>query len=279
MLRAVAPFAFAAALLTGCDKPGYRYADDVKVQFSENDSVASIKAQLGCEGAHPEKESDSDKTEREKRVPKTDVGKAWLEEACRIADEFDAAGPVTSWPDDKAVWAGERICRPQISRVVEKIDETSFARMGRVEIQKGQGDKLWIAAPDIDRKDKVLGYNFLVTDVAFRVTEAKLGDIDAFFKALASGEHPDVETLRKDENASDRETSDAVDKIVGRHTVRGSLVASEGTSTLAYPVLGEKGDPSAIHYLRQKGDKLLVASPLNGASQPSACVAELMLQK
>ena len=221
-----------ALLLVACDKPSYRYADDVVVQYSEGEKVASIKAQLGCEGAHPAKESDGDKTEREKLIPKSDLGKAWIVEACRIADAFDAAGPVTTWPTDKAVWAGQRICRSQINRVAEKIDETSFARMGRVEIQKGQGEKLWVQAPEIDKKDKVLGYNFLITDVSFRVTEDKLPAIDAFWTALASGGPADVETLRKDETASDRQTSDASDKIVATKTVRGFLVSSEGSGIL-----------------------------------------------
>src|SRR5690348_3654464 len=104
----------AAPLAAGCKPIEYRYADDVKVAFTEGEKVASIKAQLGCPGAHPAKESDDDKKEREKRDPKTDIGKKWLARACEIADAFDAAGPVTTWPDGKAVYEGERICRPQI---------------------------------------------------------------------------------------------------------------------------------------------------------------------
>ena len=267
--------------IVGCgQQPAYHYADDVKIQFAEKESVASVKAQLGCEGAHPANESKSDKEEREKRIPKSEVGKAWLAEACRIADDFDAADAVTSWPDDKAVWAGPRICRPQISRVVdEKLDDTAYARMGRVEIKKGNGTKLWADGPEIDKKDKVLGYSILLTDVSFKVTDKKLPDIEAFFKALGEGTSPDVEALRKDESASDRQSTDAVDAIVARKNVPGMLVASDGKSTLAYPVLGGKDDPSAIHYLRQKGDKLLLVTPNLGASQPGACVAELTLQK
>ncbi len=166
-----------ALAIAGCDKATYHYADDVKVQYVEKESAPSIKAQLGCDGAHPGDESDADKKEREKRDPKTDFGKGLLAEACRIADDFDGAGAVTSWPDDKAVWVGRRICRPEISACQSRRDRRELvrARMGRVEIQKGQpGTSSGPTGPDIDQKDKILPYNFLLTDVSFRVTEDEL---------------------------------------------------------------------------------------------------------
>jgi hypothetical protein len=279
-----------ALALGGCEKPTYSYADDVKVQYSDGEKVASIKAQLGCEGANPTDESAEDKKAREARIPHTPLGKSWLKKACEIADAFDAAATVTTWPADKGVYAGPRICRPQISRVLgdpkeddkQIIDETVFARMGRVEIAKGSATGLWPEGPAIDQKDKILGYTILFTDVAFKVTEKKLPDIEAFFAKLDKGEKADVEELRKDESPDDRKTTDEIGAIVGKHNVPGILLTSDGKSVLAYPVLHTSREPgagAAIHYLRQQGDKLLVVSPMLGASQPSACVAELTLQK
>jgi hypothetical protein len=280
--------AVALPLAAGCKSIEYRYADDAKVAYSEGEKVASVKAQLGCPDAHPANESDDDKKEREKRDPKTDLGKKWLARACEIADAFEKAGPVTSWPEGKAVYEGERICRPQITRVVgddktaaDAIDPSAYDRLGRMTIEKGEGQKLWPDGPDVD-KSRVLGYRVLFDDVSFKVTKDKLGDIDAFWKKVAAGENPDVEALRKDESADARQKSDETEAIVAKHNVPGMLLKSDGKSTLAYPILhmtDEPDAPSAIHYIRQAGDKLLVASPLLGESQPNACVAELTLQK
>src|SRR5262249_25452807 len=149
-------------------------------------------------------------------------------------------------------------------------DESAFARMGRIEISKGEAGKLWGDGPDVP-KDKLLGYKMLGTDVTFKVTKDKLASIDEFFAALAKGESPDVESLRKAEPKEDRKGTDALGLLVNARNVPGILPKSDGTSPLGYPVLHSSHEPqvqSAIHYLRQQGDKLLVVTPAIGASQP-----------
>ncbi len=287
MLRA--PFGLSALLgslvvalglaSAGCETGEFHFADDVKIQFAEGEKVASVKSLLGCEGAHPAEESKEDKEAREKLVPQTDLGKAWLEEACKLADDFEKAGPVTAWPEgDKATWVGKRICRGQITRVVEKVDDTAFAQVGRLEIAKGKGDKLWATGPSPDAA-RILDYKILFSEQSFPYSEKKQAEIDAFFAAVSAGGKADIEALRKDETADQKADAARAEEVAKKHTVWGMLAKSDGTSTLAYPVLGSKDDVSAIHYLRQSGDKLLVVTPNIGASSPNACVAELVQER
>lgn len=272
-------FGVVALALAGCEAGEFHYADDVKIQFSEGEKVPSVKALLGCEGAHPSEESKEDREAREKLVPQSDVGKAWLEAACKLADDFEQAGPVTAWPEgDKATWVGRRICRGQITRVVKEVDDTAFAQVGRLEIAKGKGEKLWVTGPSPDAA-RVLDYKILFSELSFPYSEKRQEEIDAFFAAVATGSKTDVEALRKDESAGQKADAARAEAVAKKHTVWGMLTKSDGTSTLAYPVLGSKDDVSAIHYLRQAGDKLLVVTPNVGASSPNACVAELVRER
>lgn len=287
-LAAIAIAAFAA----GCKEAKYHFADDLRIQFLADgpegtEKVESIKAALGCEGAHKQNEDEKEKKAREAEIPKSVTGKAWLDEVCAFADAFDTAESFTAWPEGKSTWAGVRICHDQYHRVMKQVGKEpdlkddltdAFGHAARVELASGPGKKLWEAAPDIPA-DRMIPFSFLMTELNFRYTDEKVDQAKAFFAALQAGENPDVEPLRTDENKDDRATWDSVNKVFEKHNVTGILAKSDGKSVLAYPVLGIKDDsPSATHYLRQ--------STVDGKTvmwlltrEPSPCIAKLVEQK
>ena len=272
--------AAASALATGCTDPTYHYADDVKSKFTADETTPSIEAGLGCEGAHPEKESKEDQEAREKQVPKSAQGKAWLAGACRIAADFDAAEPFTAWPAGASdVWVGRRICRAQINAsLAEKLGDDSYAEVARIDFAKGDGKALWLTGPEID-KGRLTGFSAVFLEEAVKIDDARSAMVDGFIETAKSGAKVDFERLREGEKPEDTKKYKDDLALVRKHLEPGQTVKSEGKSVLAYPVTGNPGDPSAVHYLRQAGDRLLVVTPLPGASPPSPCVAELWRQK
>lgn len=268
-----------AALLTGCgEDKTFHYADDVVVQYSDGEKVASIKNQLGCEGANPPDKDEKEKKAREENIPKTEQGIAWLKQACELADAFDAAGPVTSWPERKVSYSGVRICRPQIQRAVKDLSD-AYAQLGHLEINKGVGTKLWASGPDVAEKDRILDYNILFDHVNYHVGDDTVATVVTFINETAAGGAPDPTAANATQTAADNKLAADYNKGVTAHRVPGILLKSDGKSTLAYPFLGGKDSPSAVHYVREQDGKLLVASPMLDASSPSACIASLSLDK
>lgn len=268
-----------SALLAGCgEDKTFHYADDVVVQYTDGEKVASLKNQLGCEGAHPPDKDEKETKAREENIPKTEQGIAWLKQACELADVFDSAGPVTSWPERKVSYSGVRICRPQIQRAVKDLGD-AYAQLGHVEINKGVGTKLWSAGPDVPEKDRILDYNILLDHVNYRVGDETVATVVTFINETAAGGAPDPTAANATQTAADNELAAGYKKGVTAHRVPGILLKSDGKSTLAYPFLGGKDAPSAVHYIREHDGKLLIATPMLDASSPSGCIASLSMDK
>lgn len=278
-LSLVACSLLGSALLAGCgEDKTFHYADDVVVQYSDGEKVASLKNQLGCEGAHPPDKDEKEQKAREENIPKTEQGLAWLKRACELADAFDAAGPVTSWPERKVSYSGVRICRPQIQRAVKDLSD-SYAQLGHLEINKGVGTKLWASGPDIPEKDRILDFNVRFEHVNYHVGDETVATVVKYIDAIAAGEAADPTEANATQKPEDNELAAEFKKAVGAHTVPGILLKSDGSSTLAYPFLGDKGAPSAVHYIREQDGKLLIATPMLDASSPGACIASLSMDK
>ena len=267
-------------LVLGCGDVSYRYADDVKPKFDGDEKTASIEAGLGCEGAFKKTETEDQKKAREERIPKGEVGKGWLKEACRIAADFDSAEPFTTWPvGDVDTWVGRRICRTQISASVkEQLGDESFAEVGKVEIRKGAGQKLWATGPSVDSA-RLLPHSALFVEETFKLDADRNKALESFLASAAEGKAPALDALREKDKPEDRASYKKGLALVREHMRPAELVKSDGKSSLAYPVTGNPGDPSAIHYLRQKGDRLLIVTPVPGSNPPAPCVAELWRQK
>ena len=150
--------------------------------------------------------------------------------------------------------------------------------MGKVEIRKSAGSKLWPSGPNVDAA-RLLPQSALFVEETFKADDARVKAVDAFFASAAEGKAPGLDSLREKDKPEDRAAYKRGLALVREHMQPGQLLKSDGKSVLAYPVTGNPGEPSAVHYLRQKGDRLLIVTPVPGSSPPSPCVAELWLQK
>lgn len=264
--------------LTACgEERVFHYTDNVTVQYTEKEAVPSLKVQFMCEGAHPAEEDEKAKKAREDELPQTDLGKAWRARACELIDAFDAAGPVVTWPERKVSYSGLRLCQPQIRRVAKNLDD-AYAQLGRVEINKGAGTKLWASGPDIDQA-RALDFNIRFANVNYHLKEETSAIITTFIEETEKGNAPDPGPAQATQKPEDNELAADYKKAVEGHDVPGILVKADGVSTLAYPILGGPDAPSAVHYLREANGKLLIATPMIDASSPAACIASLSMDK
>lgn len=228
--------------VVACSKAALKYADDV--------DVPELEAQFEC-------------------------GKAPLSgdrvEACRVLEDFAAAGSVTQWPSGGVEsWYGRMYCKLSL-------DDKTKLENASIHLAPGRGT--FIGSPDVRiDESKVVPNGAVVMHGGSYVLDANRHEASVrLFAAASSGKPPDFTGVPDFDRIATQSWWDEVIRKPPKDNKFYLLVKSNGASILATPYVDEKF-PSAYQYLRGSGQRILLAIPAREPGQKTPrdpCVGEL----
>lgn len=190
--------------------------------------------------------------------------------ACRILDDFSAAGAFQAWPSKGLeTWFGRKVCTDSVD-IPDRMD------FGRVHLKPGLGKALFPDDIKTDpSRDVPVGAEFIAATASNFKADERRGYLEAI-EAAKDGVTPKFESLAAFERSSLVRFWETTKTPPGTPKYY-RLVRSKGASVLGGALsTGEASkNPSATYFMRGRDNRMLVIYPSLGMKPPVSCVAEL----